>query len=172
MTTCLLKITAAWGPPIVLATRYRLARELLSGIVSSMAKCKPLTQTPGNDIAQMTSSDAGNLYKAKRRRPTCHIAFSHCSDPWAQISTTVFSLAWALCKAGSVRKASSFGLRPRAQSKAELAAEVLIVRGHSQGQPHVLLEELLCGHLAAVQADGERSRSPPSSDTCNQELHR
>ena len=152
MTTCLLKITAACGPPIVLATRYRLARELLSGIVSSMAKCKPLTQTPGNDIAQMTSSDAGNLYKAKRRRPTCHIAFSHCSDPWAQISTTVFSLAWALCKTGCP-KCIIFSLRLRTQSKAELAAEVLIVRGHCQGQAHVLLEELLCGNLAAVQAD-------------------
>ena len=65
----------------------------------------------------------------------------------------MFSLDRTLCKAGSV-KSIILGLWPRAQSKAELAAEIFIVRGHSQRQPHVFVKKLLCGHFAAIQADG------------------
>ena len=83
----------------------------------------------------------------------------------------MFSLAWTLCKARRL-KSIILGLWHGAQSKAELAAEVLIVGGHCQGQPHVLLKELLCGHLAAVQADGGAAgllqvATPVITDTFN-----
>jgi hypothetical protein len=82
------------------------------------------------------------------------LTLQHSQDTstWTPLrSRAVFPLARALRKAGCL-ECIIFCCWLWLQAKAELAAEVLIVGRHRQGQPHVLLKEFLRGDFAAVQA--------------------
>ena len=74
------------------------------------------------------------------------------TSTWTPLrSSAVFPCARALRKAGCL-ECIIFSCWLWLQAKAELAAEVLIVGRHCQGQAHVPLKELLRGNFAAIQA--------------------